>query len=82
VYAAWRKPIYPPGETRPGLNATFLLTLASSGRVSNVALQTSSGYDAVDRSLMMAIQDAIFPPLPQGLGTSFTFQIELTFTRD
>jgi len=82
VYGAWRKPIYPPGETRPALNATFLLTLASSGRVSHMALQTSSGYDAVDRSFMMAIQDAVFPPLPQGLGTSFTFQIEFTFTRD
>jgi len=82
VYGAWRKPIYPPGETRPALNATFLLTLASSGRVSHMALQTSSGYDAVDRSFMAAIQDAVFPPLPQGLGTSFTFQIEFTFTRD
>ena len=82
VYGAWRKPIYPPGEARPALNATFLLTLASSGRVSNIGLGTSSGYEAVDRSFMMAIQDAIFPPLPQGLGPSFTFQIEFTFTRD
>jgi TonB family protein len=82
VYGAWRKPIYPPGETRPALNATFLLTLASSGRVSNIVLSTSSGYETVDRSFMMAIQDAIFPPLPQGLGPTFTFQIEFTFTRD
>jgi len=82
IYAAWRKPIYPPGETRPALNATFLLTLASSGRVSNIALTTSSGYETVDRSFMMAIQDAIFPPLPQGLAPSFTIQIEVTFTRD
>ena len=82
IYAAWRKPIYPPGETRPALNATFLLTLASSGRVSNIALTTSSGYETVDRSFIMAIQDAIFPPLPQGLAPSFTIQIEVTFTRD
>lgn len=82
VYGAWRKPIYPPGESRPALNATFLLTLASSGRVSNIALSASSGYETVDRSFTMAIQDAIFPPLPQGLGSSFTFQIEFTFTRD
>ena len=82
VYGAWRKPIYPPGETRPALNATFLLTLASSGRVSNITLTTSSGYETVDRSFTTAIQDAIFPPLPQGLAPSFTVQIEFTFTRD
>jgi colicin import membrane protein len=71
IRGAWKKPIFPPnhpaGRT---LEARVRLTLTSSGRVIGMDLVASSGYDALDRSALRAVQDAQpFPPFPYTLGT-------------
>jgi TonB family protein len=71
IRGAWKKPIFPPnhpaGRT---LEARVRLTLTSSGRVIEMDLVASSGYDALDRSALRAVQDAQpFPPFPYTLGT-------------
>jgi TonB family protein len=82
IYNTWRKPLFPSTETKAVLTATFLLTVTSSGRVSQLRLITSSGHESVDRSFISAVQEAMFPPLPPSLGPTWAAQIELTFTRD
>ena len=43
--------------------------LTSSGRVTATELVAGSGYDAMDRSILRAVQDAQpFPPFPYQLG--------------
>ena len=43
--------------------------LTSSGRVTATELVAASGYDAMDRSILRAVQDAQpFPPFPYQLG--------------
>lgn len=80
---AWKKPIYPPTETsRKIFTATIRFSLTSSGRVSNLELVTSSGYDAMDRSILAAVHEAIFPALPPALGQSLTVPIEFVLTPD
>ncbi len=71
IEANWAKPIYPPMETvRPVLTATVRLTLTSSGRVTSLELVAPSGYEALDASVLRAIQDAQpFPPFPSELGS-------------
>ncbi len=80
IESAWQKPIYPPTETtRRILTATVRLTLSSSGRVIRLDLITSSGYEAVDQSLLRAVQDAQpFQAIPTSLGSD-TLTVNLAF---
>jgi len=85
IEMAWQKPIYPPGETeRRILTATVRLTLTSSGRVTGMQLVQPSGYDALDRSVQRAVQDAQpFPPFPYQLASgSETVQFAFDLTPD
>ena len=85
IRSAWQKPIYPPTETsRRILTATVRLTLSSSGRVIRLDLVTSSGYAAVDQSLLRAVQDAQpFQPIPSSLGVdTLTVNLAFEFTPD
>jgi TonB family protein len=67
----WAKPLYPQTETlRSVLTATVRLTVTSSGRVTSLELVAPSGYEALDASVLRAIQDAQpFPPFPSELGS-------------
>ncbi len=83
IEAAWQRPIYPPNETsRRVLTATVRLSLSSSGRVTRLDLVTSSGYDAIDSSVLRAVQEAQpFPPFPYTLtvdSLTVNFAFELT----
>jgi len=70
IEGAWIRPLYPPNW--PGLQpptATVRINLTSSGRVTSVALAAPSDYEAMDQSIMRAVQDAQpFPPFPSQLG--------------
>jgi len=81
---AWKKPIYPPAETSNRAFTTQIrLVLTSSGRVSSAEIVIPSGYDALDRSVMDAVHDAMFPPFPSSLNyASLPFPIEIVLTRD
>jgi TonB family protein len=85
IEAAWQKPIYPPTETvRRILTATVRLSLTSSGRVTGLDLVTPSGYEALDRSVLRAVQDGQpFPPFPYQLGAeTLTVQFAFDLTPD
>jgi TonB family protein len=81
---AWKKPIYPPAETgRRVFTTQIRLTLTSSGRVANVQVLFPSGYEAMDRSVLAAVNEAMFPPFPSSLGyPSLPFTYELVLTPD
>lgn len=81
---AWKKPIYPPSETgRRVFTTRIRLTLTSSGRVANVQVLVPSGYEAMDRSVLAAVHEAVFPPFPSSLGyPSLPFTYELVLTPD
>jgi len=70
IEGAWNKPIYPPTWTsREDPKASVRIGLTSSGRVTSTELVSASGYDAMDRSILRAVQDAQpFPPFPYQLG--------------
>ena len=83
IESAWQKPIYPPNETtRRIFSTTIRITVTSSGRVTDLQMTTSSGYEAMDRSVLRAVEDAQpFPPFPERLGTApqtVQFVISLT----
>jgi TonB family protein len=84
IEAAWKKPIYPPSETsRKIFTVQLRLTLTSSGRVSEVKVLVPSGYDAMDRSVLAAVNEAIFPPFPSALAyPSIPFPVEIALTPD
>jgi len=81
---AWKKPIYPPSETsRRAFTTQIRLVLTSSGRVSSAEIVIPSGYDALDRSVLEAVHDAMFPPFPSSLNyPSLPFPVEMVLTRD
>lgn len=81
---AWKKPIYPPAESsRRTFSTQIRLVLTSSGRVSSVEIVIPSGYDALDRSVLEAVHDAIFPPFPSSLNqTSLPLAFEMVLTKD
>jgi TonB family protein len=81
---AWKKPIYPPAETsRRAFTTQIRLVLTSSGRVSSVEIVIPSGYDAMDRSVLEAVHDAMFPPFPSSLTySSLPFPVEIVLTKD
>jgi periplasmic protein TonB len=79
---AWRKPRYPEDQTGHGAPTVLIrVTLTSSGRALNVEVVTPSGYEAMDRSVLGAVQDAQpFPPFPSLLGSetrTFSFEFVL-----
>ena len=84
IERAWKKPIYPPSETgRRIFTVQLRLTLTSSGRVSDVKILVPSGYDAMDRSVLAAVNEAIFPPFPSALAyPSIPFPVEIALTPD
>jgi len=81
---AWKKPIYPPAETtRRTFTTQIRIVLTSSGRVSTVEIVIPSGYDAMDRSVLEAVHDAIFPPFPSSLSlSSLPLAFEMVLTKD
>ena len=81
---AWKKPIYPPAESsRRAFTTQIRLVLTSSGRVSSVEIVIPSGYDAMDRSVLEAVHDAMFPPFPSSLTySSLPFPVEIVLTKD
>ncbi|MBI1951195.1 MAG: TonB family protein [Acidobacteria bacterium] len=81
---AWKKPIYPPSETgRRAFTTQIRLTLTSSGRVANVQVLVPSGYEAMDRSVLAAVNEAMFPPFPSSLSyASLPFPVEIVLTPD
>ena len=81
---AWKKPIYPPTETgRLAFTIQIRLTLTSSGRMSDVKVLAPSGYEAMDRSVLAAVNEAMFPPFPSTLGyPSLPFTVEIVLTPD
>jgi TonB family protein len=81
---AWKKPIYPPTETgRRIFTIQIRLTLTSSGRVADVKVLVPSGYEAMDRSVLAAVNEAMFPPFPSTLTySSLPFPVEIALTPD
>lgn len=81
---AWKKPIYPPTATgRQVFTTTIRLTITSSGRVSDVKILVPSGYEAMDRSVLAAVNEAMIPPFPSALGVpSLQIQYEMVLTPD
>jgi TonB family protein len=81
---AWKKPIYPPSETsRRTFTTQIRLVLTSSGRVSSVDIVIPSGYDAMDRSVLEAVHEAMFPPFPSSLNlSSLPLAFEMVLTKD
>jgi len=81
---AWKKPIYPPTETgRRVFTIQIRLTLTSSGRVADVKTLVPSTYEAMDRSVLAAVNEAMFPPFPSSLGyPSLPFTVEIVLTPD
>jgi TonB family protein len=70
IRGAWKKPIFPLGDPRTTpFEARVRVTLTSSGRVVGIDLMGASGYDALDRSALRAVQEAQpFPPFPYQIG--------------
>src|SRR5262249_53159906 len=81
---AWKKPIYPPAETSErALTHQIRMVLTSSGRVSSVAVIIPSGYEAMDRSVLEAVHDAMFPPFPSSINSSsLTVGVEIVLTKN
>ena len=84
IEAAWKKPIYPPSETsRKTFTTQIRIVLTGSGRVSSVEVLVPSGYEAMDRSVLEAVHDAMFPPFPSTLGyATLPFTVEIVLTKD
>ena len=84
IEIAWKKPIYPPAETgRRAFTTQLRLVLTGSGRVASIDVLAPSGYEAMDRSVLDAVHDAIFPPFPSSLSyASLPFTIEIVLTKD
>jgi TonB family protein len=80
IRGAWKKPIFPLGD--PGaraFEARVRVTLTSSGRVVGIDLIGPSGYDALDRSVLRAVQDGQpFPPFPYQIGLD-TLTVDVEF---
>lgn len=70
IEGAWIRPLYPSNwPTQQPPTATVRITLTSSGRVTSFTLVAPSGDEAMDQSIMRAVQDAQpFPPFPPQLG--------------
>ncbi|HEU4403443.1 MAG TPA: energy transducer TonB [Candidatus Polarisedimenticolia bacterium] len=84
IEAAWKRPLLAALGLAPGARPPTVLvrvTLTNSGRVTGVDVVSPSGYEAMDRSVLEAIQDAQpFPPFPSQLGVearTFTFEVVL-----
>jgi len=55
-------------------------TISSSGRLSSVAIVTSSGDNKLDKTAIEAVRHAVFPPPPAGMTISqLTFEIPYQF---
>ena len=79
IESAWLKPLYPQswsGASDP--TASVRIVLTPSGRVTGLDVVVPSGYEAMDRSILRAVQDAQpFPPFPLELGRdSLTVKID------
>jgi len=62
---AWKRPVYTGDAT---LTATVNLRLSRAGRVQKLELSRRSGFEPLDRSLMVAVRAAEpFPPFPVAL---------------
>ncbi|MEK7283525.1 MAG: energy transducer TonB, partial [Acidobacteriota bacterium] len=69
--------------SRRAFTTQFRLTLTSSGRVADVQVLIPSGYEAMDRSVLAAVHEAMFPPFPPSLGyPSLPFPVEIVLTPD
>ena len=70
IEGSWLRPLYPQGwsgSTDP--TASVRIVLTGSGRVTGLEVVVPSGYEAMDRSILRAVQDAQpFPPFPSELG--------------
>lgn len=76
IKGAWKRPLY---GGRDVLSATVRLEISRSGRVLRLDLVTSSGLDALDRSVLRAVRDAEpFPPLPTDLSLQ-TLPVQIVF---
>ncbi len=80
IESAWNRPIYPPDWTAPAdPTAAVRIVLTASGRVTEATLQASSGYEAMDRSILRAVQDAQpFPSFPAQMGRD-TLTVRIDF---
>jgi TonB family protein len=76
---AWKRPVY-TGDTT--LSATVNLKLSRAGRVQKLELSRPSGFEPLDRSLMVAVHAAEpFPPFPVALAMdSLAVQIVFDLT--
>jgi len=73
---AWKRPVY-TGDTT--LSATVNLRLSRTGRVQKLELSRASGFDPLDRSLMVAVRAAEpFPPFPAALAMD-TLAVQIVF---
>ena len=61
IYEAWR---YPP-SARPEMEVIVRISLVPTGEVIQVALEKSSGYQALDRSVLAAVKRAQPLPVPK-----------------
>jgi len=73
---AWKRPVY-TGDTT--LSATVNLRLSRTGRVQKLELSRASGFEPLDRSLMVAVRAAEpFPPFPAALAMD-TLAVQIVF---
>jgi protein TonB len=76
IRAAWNRPVSTATETR---SSTVSLTLSRSGRVLKLWLKTASGFEPLDRSVLLAVRAAEpFPPFPTTL-TNDTLTVQIQF---
>jgi TonB family protein len=55
----------PPGTAfAPNLTVQFIVVIQPNGRISGKRLRQSSGDPEYDRSVELAIERSVFPPLP------------------
>jgi TonB family protein len=65
IKEAWKRPLYSGNEV---FTATVRVEISRSGRLVKLTLVTSSGLEALDRSVLSAVRDAEpFAPLPTNL---------------
>lgn len=82
TYANNPKPIYPPSAQRLGQEGVALLTVevTEMGRVARVEVQTSSGYESLDRAAMEAVSRWHFAPARRnGIAQSATVTVPVRF---
>jgi TonB family protein len=76
IESAWKRPVY-TGDTT--LSATVNLRLSRTGRVQKLELSRASGFEPLDRSLMVAVRAAEpFPPFPAALVMD-TLAVQIVF---